>query len=75
MFFFLFSVRDKIEKERVRETYSPGDALFENCRRKTRGDCGAVGGALTSNLRLNIGDPTMALFCLVSWTFGDVPLD
>lgn len=43
-------------------TYNPGEALFDNCRRIIRGDCGAVAGVLTSNLRLNIGDAAMALF-------------
>lgn len=56
-------------------TYNPDDVLFENCRRITRGDCGAVGGEFTSNLRLSIGDPAMALFCRVSGTFGVGTLD
>lgn len=44
-------------------TYNPGEALFDSWRRNIRGDWGAVAGVLTSNLRLNIGDAAMALFC------------
>ena len=58
------------QNEMKKKTYSPEVVLFESCRRITRGDCGAVGGALTSNLRLNIGEAAIALFCRVNcWTF------
>lgn len=48
------------------KTYSPDVERFESCRLTKRGDCGTEGGAFKSFLRLNIGDPTIALFWRVN---------
>lgn len=56
----------RVLKDDGETTYNPDVVRFDNCLRTTRGDCGAMEGAITSFLRPNIGDPTMALFWRVS---------
>lgn len=72
------SRKDRICAKFVKlSTYSPDVERFESCRRTKRGDCGTVGGAFKSFLRLNMGDPTIALFWRVNGRLEviEAPLD